>query len=111
MRCLRGIWQRLTSYLCMLESAIALARGTLVSFGDVEEVIEVVKIMTVYGEDKSNGGSQRKRKTDKNHGKEVEKVGREEKGHRDRIGVDLRVMSKRLRGIQRRRSLPGRLWL
>ena len=39
-----------------------------------------------------------KRKTDKNHGKEVKKVGREEKGHRDRIGVDLRVMSKRLLG-------------
>ena len=111
MRCLRRIWQRLTSYLCMLESAIPLARGTLVRFGDVEEFIEAVKTMTVYGEDKSNGGSLCKNKNRQNPWQGVEKVGREVKGHRDRIGVDLRVMSKRLRGIQRRRSLPGRLWL
>ena len=64
--------------------------GTLVSSGDLEEVIEVVKKATVYGEDKSNGGSQSKMKTNKNHSREVEKVAREVKGHGDPVGVDLR---------------------
>ena len=60
--------------------------GTLITSGNLDEVIEVVKKATMYGEDKGFS-SQTKTETNKNSNMEMEKGPREEKGRGDLVRV------------------------
>ena len=66
----------------------------LVSSRDLDEVIEVVKKVAVYIEDKSSGESRCKMKTTKSPRKGGEKGGKGNKGSWGPMGMDLRVISR-----------------
>ena len=78
--------------------------GTMVTSGNMKEVIEIVKKVTVYNTDKG-GSSQGKLKTNKKDRVEVKMVSREARA----IGalvVDQKERSKSLQETPRRKSLP-----
>ena len=79
--------------------------GTMVTSGNLEEVIEIVKKATVYGEEKGGSSQGLKLKTNKNGRVEVKVVAREVRA----IGalvVDQRERSKLLQETPNRKSLP-----
>ena len=78
--------------------------GTMVTSGNLKEVIEIVKKVTVYSTDKG-GSSQGKLKTNKKGRVEVKMVAREARA----IGalvVDQRERPKSLQETPSRKSLP-----
>ena len=78
--------------------------GTMVVSGNLEEVIEIVKKATVYGEEKS-GSLKQKLKTNKNS-RVGEKVTAREARAIGALVVDQRERSKSFQETPSRKSLP-----